>query len=176
MIMLEGLNTISNDYGIKFILSNFSLAMFFLAVIFIFFHRLFSHRPPAEIIYRWIAFFPLGLTGIYAFIMHAYYPDVSAMSIGWKVSPFQFEVAVADLAFGLLGILSFCASYGFRLATVLGSAIFLWGDAIGHINQMLVYKNYSPANAGSWFWMDVLIPFILFLCVIKLKPTSLPQA
>lgn len=155
---------------ITWILSNFVLAMFILAVLFILLHRTMRRRvPEAEIVYRWIALFALGFTGIYAFIMHAFYPEFTAATIGWANSPFQYEVAMANLGFGLLGILSFNASYPFRLATVIGSTCWLWGDATGHIYQMIEHNNFTIGNAGSWFWMDIFIPLILIICLIKLK-------
>lgn len=162
-------------YWLSMILSNFDLFMFDVAVVFIIFHRLIAGRRhlESEIVFRWIALFALGFTGIYAFIMHAFYPDLAATNIGWKPSPFQFEVALADLTIGVLGILSFLASYGFRLATVIASICFLWGAAAGHINQMIVTNNYALGNSGSWFWMDILIPLILLVCIIKLRPGKL---
>lgn len=80
---------------------------------------------------------------------------------------------MADLAFGLLGVLSFKASYGFRLATVIGVTCFLWGCAIGHINQMVIHHNFTIGNAGSWFWLDILLPILLIMCIVKLKPGAL---
>lgn len=123
----------------------------------------------ADIFFKWVALLPLGITGIYTFLMHGFFPEYTAATIGWPNSPFQYEVAIADLAFGLLGILSFRANYGFRLATVIGSTCWLWGDAIGHIYQMIFHQNFTIGNAGSWFWMDIIIPLVLILCIIKHK-------
>lgn len=159
------------DY-IQFVLTNFGLSMFAVAVLFILIHL--SLRIPhisyAEIVYRWMALFALGFTSIYAAVMHVFFADVAAASIGWTVSPFQFEVGMADLAVGLLGVISFRSHYGFRLATVITALCMFWGDAIGHIYQMLMFQNFNPGNAGSWFAIDLVVPAILLLCIIKLKP------
>ncbi|SRR5579883_2019928 len=156
------------------ILTNFSLAMLILAVIFILFHSLirFKYVSFYEITYRWIALFALGFTGIYTFIMHAFYPDIAAAAIGWATSPFQYEVAMSDLAIGLLGIFSFKASQGFRLATVFAGAVCLWGDAAGHLYQMMVNNDFSPGNTGSWFWTDLIIPLVLVVCLQRLSKQS----
>jgi hypothetical protein len=155
---------------IIWVLSNFVLAMFILAILFILLHKgIRRNLSEAEIVYRWIALFALGFTGIYGFIMHAFYPDITAATIGWSTSPFQYEVAMANLAFGVLGILSFNASYPFRLATVIGSICWLWGDATGHFYQMVTQNNFAVGNAGSWFWMDLFVPLILLICIVKLK-------
>ncbi len=155
---------------IAWLLNNFGLAMFLLAVFFIMLHRIIRRNvEEAEIIFRWVSFFGLGLTGIYTGVMHACYPDFTAATIGWRPSPFQFEVAMADLAFGVLGVLSFRASYGFRLATMIGSLFWLWGDAAGHIWQMIDANNYSLGNAESWLWVDLIVPLALLLSVLKMK-------
>ena len=161
----------STQYWITLALTNFSLSMFILAVILILFHRLIVGKrvSGSEIIYRWMALFAAGLTGFFAFIMHVFYSELAAATIGWPTSPFQFEVGIADLGFGLLAFLSFNASYGFRLATVIGVTCWLWGDAAGHIYQMIKNHNYSTGNAGSWFWIDLILPLILLICISKLK-------
>ena len=73
---------------------------------------------------------------------------------------------MADLAFGVLAILSFNASFGFRLATVIGNVIFLMGDAGNHIYLMLAQGNFNSGNAGTWLWMDDLIlPLLMLMCI-----------
>jgi hypothetical protein len=155
-------------------LSNFDLTMLLCALFFIVFHIIlrfkFKYVSVYEIVFRWVILFSLGFTSIYTFVMHAFFPNMAAVVIGWASSPFQFEVAMADLSLGVLGILSFRASYGFRLATVIASMCFLWGDAIGHVKEMIVSNNFNPGNAGSWFWLDMFIPLILLICISRLKP------
>lgn len=162
------------EYWIKLALTNFSLSMLILAFIIILLNALVKRAktPSSEVIYRWITLLPLGVTGVFAFVMHAIYPNMAAATIGWQTSPFQFEVAIADLGFGILGILAFYPCYGFRLASVIGAIIWLWGDAAGHIYQMIIHHNYSVGNAGSWFWLDLIIPIILIFCIIKLRTRS----
>lgn len=151
-------------------MSHFGFMMLVLAAFLIILHRMIRRNiEEAEVVYRWVALFGLGFTGIYTFIMHVFYPVFTAATIGWQNSPFQYEVGMANLAVGVLGICSFRASYGFRLATVIAAICWLWGDAVGHIWQMIQYQNYTMGNAGSWFWMDVLIPMILLLCIMRLK-------
>ena len=156
---------------IALILSNFDLMMLGLAVVFIILHRLKvgHHLALAEISYRWLAFFALGCTGCYAAFMHAVFPVLAAAGIGWHTSPFQFEVAMANLAFGLLGICSSHASFNFRLATVVGASIWLWGDALGHLYQLMKYQNLSIGNAGSWLWVDLCLPLLLWTALSSLN-------
>jgi TM2 domain-containing membrane protein YozV len=83
----------------------------------------------------------VGVTGIYMGIMHIFFGPMTAANIGWQSSPFQYEVGVANLGFGLLCILAFRASQSFRLAAVTGITCWLWGDAVGHIHQMILAQN-----------------------------------
>jgi hypothetical protein len=163
----------SSASWISLILSNFDVAMFVLALCFMFIHVLVRPRlAPAEIIYRWLALFVVGWTGVYAFIMHVFFQEIAAGAIGWVPSPFETEVGMANLAIGMLGILSFNASYGFRLATVVAATCWFWGDSLGHMYQLIKTQNESVGNAGSWFWMDMILPLLLIICIVKLKPTK----
>lgn len=150
------------------VMTNFGLAMFILAAILILINKFLSKQEMSgyEIAFRWFALLMFGLTAIYSFIMHGFFPDFTAATIGWQNSPFQYEVAMANLGFGMLGICSFAASAGFRLATLVGNTCWLWGDATGHIYQMITQHNFSVGNAGSWFWLDVLMPLIMMICYI----------
>ena len=155
---------------ISWIFSNFGLFLAIVAIVFSIIHRSVNRSLPlSEILYRWFALLPLGATAIYAAVMHGFFPDFTAATIGWANSPFQFEVAMANLGFGVIAILSVYGSFGFRLATVIGNTCWLWGDAVGHTYQMITQHNFAPGNAGSWFYMDVFLPLILLILIIKLK-------
>ncbi|WP_147470750.1 DUF6790 family protein [Legionella jordanis] len=151
---------------VTYFFSNFGLMMLILAILLIMINLLLAKHPSfAEICFRWLSLLALGFTSIYAFGMHAFFPAMTAHQIGWKTSPFQFEVAMANLAFGITAILAFKASFGFRLAMVIGSSCWLWGNALGHVAQMLIHDNYSIGNTGSWFWMDIIVPLLLIFCL-----------
>lgn len=153
---------------IRLALTNFSLSMFVLAAFFIVLHNLLARGRLSqfEIVYRWLALFPLGFTGIYAFVMHVFFPEIASASIGWAQSPFQYEAGIADLSFGTLAILSFNAGFGFRLAAVIGNVIWLLGDAFQHIYLMIMQGNYSVGNAGTWLWLsDLIMPLMMLLCI-----------
>jgi hypothetical protein len=117
----------------------------------------------SEHLFRWVILLGAGLTGLYTAVMHVFFPAMTAAGIGWQTSPFQYEVGMANLGFGLLCVLAFRASFSFRLAAVIGLTCWLWGDAVGHIHQMIIAHNYSPGNAGVWFWTDVIVPPTLMI-------------
>jgi hypothetical protein len=103
-----------------------------------------------------------GLGGLMAFLGHTLRADEIARSIGWQPgSPFQLEVAMANLAFGILGLLCVKFQDGFWTATILGYGIFLEGAACVHIREIVQAGNYAINNAGPILLADVLFPFLL---------------
>lgn len=160
---------------IRWLISNAFLVLFVLAGILGFFG--FVKRANAkqghvwEPLCFWMLLLFVGIGGVYGFITHGFMGEIAAKEIGWANSPFQWEVGVANLVFGVLGILSACSkSRGFRLATVLGLMVWFWGDAAGHIYQMVIANNFAPGNAGTWFWLDLISPaVILFLHIANRK-------
>ena len=115
----------------------------------------------------WLLFLFVGLLGVYTFAFHCFWPDFAAKGIGWANSPFQWEVGIANAAFGVLGLLSLKATKPFRLATVIAVSVWLWGDAFGHIYQMVIAGNFAPGNAGPWFWTDVIGPLALIIIHVR---------
>ena len=121
-------------------------------------------RRAAAIILTWVLAIEIGLGGIWAFIGHTLFADQVAQSIGWPAgNPFQQEVALANLAFGVLGLLSIKMDGSFRLATILSYSIFMVGAGIGHLYQLLVFHNTAMNNAGIILYADFLLPVVLVL-------------
>jgi hypothetical protein len=115
----------------------------------------------ADITLAYFLLLVVGFNGLYNFFMHAFFGDMIAAYIGWAQSPFQFEVAMANLALGVLGILAFRANFGFRLATVIATSVFMLGAAGGHIYNLVVTQNIMPGNIGTVLFTDILIPVTL---------------
>lgn len=156
--------------AIRLFLGNFSLAMLIAAIALAVVTSAVKRGTPSgafgEQLFRWTALLAVGFTGIFTFVGHVFYAESTAAHIGWQTSPFQYEVGIADLLVGVLGVLAFRGNFGFRLATTLATTIWQWGDGVGHVRQMIVAHNYAPGNAGSWFWGDVLIPVVMIVSLI----------
>ncbi len=107
----------------------------------------------------------VGLSGLFAFYGHAFRADQVAASIGWAAgSPFQAEIAVTNLAFGVLGLLCIFFKDGFWLATGLGYAIFLFGAAFVHIRDIVTAGNLAVNNAGPLLYIgDIALPLLILL-------------
>ena len=89
----------------------------------------------------------VGGSGIGGFFAHAFLADEVANSIGWPAgSPFQLEVAFANLALGILGILAMNRRDGFRDATVLAVTIFAGGATVTHVIDIVETGNLAAGN------------------------------
>lgn len=122
----------------------------------------------------WVLLLPIGVVGLWAGIAHIVFPHVAAEHIGWQVSPFQYEVGVADLAVGITACLAFWRSWEFRAAAVCAAAVFLLGDAIGHVREMIVAGNFAPGNAGLPFYMDIIAPTLAIALLVASREPGRP--
>jgi hypothetical protein len=117
----------------------------------------------------WILLLPIGVTGLWAAFFHLLFPQIAAADIGWEVSPFQFEVGLADLAIGATACVSFWRSLDFKAAAVMASSISLIGDAVGHVKQMIVASNFAPGNAGVPFYSDIAFPLLAIILLLIVR-------
>ena len=97
------------------------------------------------------------------------FPLLLRSLLGGDMSPFQLEVGMADLAIGATACIAFWRDLSFKAAAVSVASIFLLGDAVGHVKQMLIAGNFAPGNAGVPFYMDIICPVlaIAFLVIAK---------
>jgi hypothetical protein len=110
----------------------------------------------------------IGIASIFGTAFHVFDARETAEGIGfvpWNptgTGAFQFENAMGDLAIGVAGLLCFwIRDRKFWLAVVLVATIQFWGDAYGHIYQMVEYDNHEENNSGIVLWLDLLNPAIL---------------
>jgi uncharacterized protein DUF6790 len=121
----------------------------------------------AEVLLLWLLVINTGVAGVVTFIAHTAFADSTALSIGWPTgNPFQTEVAVANLAIGVLGILCYWFRDNFWLAAVVGSSVFQLGAAVVHIRDIIVANNWAPNNAGVTLYTDIGIPIVLIVLLV----------
>lgn len=144
--------------AIGFLLRNLPAVLFVAALVLAAARR--GSGSAAERLLAWILLLPIGITGLWAGVTHVFFPVVAADHIGWQTSPFQFEVGMADLAIGITACLSFWRNLSFKAAAICAASVFLLGDAVGHIHQMMVASNFAPGNAGLPFYMDIICPVL----------------
>ena len=159
---------------IALILSHTPLVMLLLALVISTLICIFGNKYPSQgdhlnTFIAYIMLLAVGFSGIWGFVMHAFYPQLAAHFIGWVPSPFQFEVAVANLGMGVAGILSFKNNCSFRAATTVMVTCFSWGAAAGHLIQLCKTQDVAPGNIGAIFYTDILIPLILIILLVLHK-------
>jgi hypothetical protein len=124
-----------------------------------------KERTPGKV-FEVIAMVTFGIGGfasITSFVLHFFFSDMVASSIGWPSgSPFQKEVAGANLAVGLLGFLGFWRR-DFWLPYVIAKTAFLWIAGIVHVVDLVQHQNLATGNAGLTLYMDFIWPLIYLL-------------
>lgn len=122
--------------------------------------------------------FVVATSGFIGFLGHTFRADEVAKQIGWpQGNPFQFEVAVANLAFGVLGLLTIWFRGNFWLATAAGYAVFMIGAGIGHVRQLVATGNRAEMNAGAVILAaDLAFPLILLILVVIHRRLKGPPA
>jgi hypothetical protein len=127
-----------------------------------------DNKKVVEIFLMYFLVIFVGVSGFLGFIGHVFFSNRIASAIGWPSgSPFQFEVGMADLAFGVLGVMCIWFRRHFWTAVGVGSSIFFLGAAYGHAKHILVYKDTAVYNAGPVFYVgDILVPLIVLSLII----------
>jgi uncharacterized protein DUF6790 len=155
--------------AISFILGNIQIPLFIIALaVAIFKIRRAGARhevvSAAFTVWGEVLFYCFGLGFVYVWYFHAFLASFTAPTIGWQPSPFEWELAWAELGIGVIAILSLWRGYEMRLAATLASAIFLFGAAAQHIHLMMTAHNYAPGNAGAVLWFgDIALPLLLLI-------------
>jgi hypothetical protein len=114
----------------------------------------------------------VGLMGLFTAYYHVFRPIEASASIGWQTSPYEYEVGMADLTVGVLGILCLAFRDGFWLATSIANAVWLLGDAVGHIRQVVNNNNHAEYNAGVFLVFEVVMPILILNLAIYYRSTS----
>jgi hypothetical protein len=130
-------------------------------------------RPPgrvAETVLLWFFGGVVGVGGVVVTASHVFFASATAEQIGFPPgNPFQFEVAMANLAFAVLGILCLRIRGGFWDATAIGFAVFYWGAAAGHLVELLARHDDAPYNAGPILITDIGAPVIMLSALVRLR-------
>ena len=123
----------------------------------------------------YLLFIYVGLMGVLTAYAHVFLPVQTSASIGWSPSPYEYEVGMADLTIGVLGILCLWLRGSFWLSTAVGNAVWLVGDAVGHVRQVILYNNHAANNSGIFLIVEIIMPLaILFLALYDRRHASAP--
>jgi hypothetical protein len=125
----------------------------------------------------YLLFIYVGLMGLLTAYAHVFRPIETSASIGWMTSPYEYEVGMADLTVGVLGVLCLWFRGSFWLATAIANAVWLLGDAVGHARQMTLNNNHAANNSGIFLVIEIIAPIvILCLAVYDCSATTEEQS
>lgn len=141
-----------------------------LAVVHVWLDERVGHRAQQlEVFMLYVLAVGVAGSGIGGFFAHAFFADEVADSIGWPAgSPFQLEVAFANLALGVLGILAMDRRDGFRDATVIAVTIFAGGATIAHVIDIVETGNLAAGNTVQNA-ANVLRPAVLIWLLVAIR-------
>lgn len=110
----------------------------------------------------------IGVQGWMTGCGHMFFGEPIAESIGWPPkTPWQWEVGLASLATGVLGVIASGFGDEFTLATIIAFSVFYLGAAVGHVREMVTRRNFKAGNAGPIFFFDVLVPIYLIVLYVS---------
>src|SRR5271156_4107194 len=151
----------------------FNLFFALLAVVAASLHLLFSsqRRSSAHAVAAtyliYFLFFYVGVMGVFTAYAHVFRPMQTSASIGWAPSPFEYEVGMADLTVGVLGVLCLWIRGNFWLATAIANAVWLLGDAVGHIRQLVLYNDHAANNSGIFLGAEIITPLVILYLALQ---------
>lgn len=148
------------------ILSNFSLVALWLALALALISVLvrgssLTAADEYETFLRYLFLFPGAFASFYVFLIYRFFPGIAASSLDWPPSPFQWEVASAGLAFGIICLLSLRSCHGFRLATIIGFTVWLWAISWGYLMEVIGNNGVVSMEGGLWLCVDFILPALM---------------
>ncbi len=110
----------------------------------------------------------VGAGGILSFVRHAVFHRADAARIGWtaeRTNPFQIEVGLANLAWGLFAVLAVALSWGLA-AEAAGFIVFgLYMGSVA-IFEVVISRGH---NARPWVQVIPSVAFAVLLLVIGVQ-------
>ncbi|MBP7074288.1 MAG: hypothetical protein KBA81_02770 [Rhabdochlamydiaceae bacterium] len=105
----------------------------------------------------------VGLQGLLVGNLEIYHSDIVAASVGWPSSPYIAELGKANIAFGVLGVLSFWFRGGWGSATALGYGLFILMRGVGHYETFKSAADGTREIVGSIVATDFILAASLFI-------------
>jgi uncharacterized membrane protein len=127
-----------------------------------------STKKILEVVLLYLLVITFGLGSLIAGAFHVFNGPATAKMIGWAPgSPFQYEVGIADMAFGLVCVLCLFVRGTFWLAAILANSFFLFGCMIGHVRSLAESGNLAAYNIGpNIIFSDFILPLVVILLYI----------
>lgn len=108
----------------------------------------------------------IAVNGIYAGFFQAIMGPQIAKDIGFTYSPFEWELAFANIGIGVAALLSVFWRGRYILGPVIANTIFIYAAAYGHFVQA-AKGDTASYNGGIFLWAgDIIIPTIILVLAV----------
>jgi len=132
---------------------------------------LIKERLFSDLLFSSFLFIGVGIQGVLTGIIQIAAPEIVVSYVDWPLSPFILELGMANLSYGILGIISPWLDPGWKNATGIGYSLFLIFTGVGHVID--IFSNGpSSGNFGGFLFTDLLIPIIIFALIQYRKHDS----
>jgi hypothetical protein len=150
--------------AIRMILTNLPVILCIAAIAFAAVSR--GNRHWSHRYLSWILLLAVGFDGIWAGVFHVFFPEIASAQIGWQPSPFEFEIGVADIALGIVAVISFWCSLSFQSAVAAYAILFYLGVSIGHFVQAFGHGDYAADNFGMLLALTIARAVVLAILLM----------
>jgi hypothetical protein len=140
----------------------FSFLLIFLPLIVGLLHGFLKGGKKLEYILLYYIFIGIGLQGFASGIMQTFYSNSVTQYVHWPFSPFMLELGLANISYGILGIVSPWMNRGWQTATAFGYALFLLFTGMRHVIE-IIEKGTNPGNSGAFMYVDNILSCILIV-------------
>ena len=124
----------------------------------------------AEISLVWLLGVFYGMFTLVSGLQHLLRSEKIAEYIGWTSNGFQKELGWASVGLGIAGMLSVLFRGTYFIAPAIVGAIFYFGAALVHAQDMRATRNFNPGNAGPVFYVDILVPLTTIVMLVFYAP------
>jgi hypothetical protein len=156
--------------AIRLVLANTPLILFVAAFILAAARR--GGETYAAALLAWLLLLSVGVENLWFGFLHMAFPEISAASIGWQPSPFEFEIGGADFALGVIATLSFWRSRDFKAAVVTYVTLFYASVIVIHLREAFFEGNLAPNNFGILLVLTIVKVILLPALYAVTRPAS----
>jgi len=111
-----------------------------------------------------LLFLNVGVTGISGFILPTFFtPLINQVMAGAMASPYEWQVAIANLGLGVTGFVAFGQNFTFRLAVIINTTCFLWGTAAFQLYQRFGLSVVTSNHTSVY--PNIIVPTLFWLLI-----------
>lgn len=119
-----------------------------------------------EVLLIYFMVFNIGVQGIFAGFFQAFNGKQTAAEIGFTYSPFEWEIAFANIGLGVAALLAIFWRGRYVFGPIIANSIFIYAAAYGHFVQQ-AKGDTAPYNGGIFLWAgDIIIPTIILILAV----------